>query len=106
MAANTICKDTAMPLTVSGEMNIWYWVYIAPASAVISALIRVIFSFSAVTLTPAAAAASSSSEMASMAWGPLPRSTQDQIAMASSTTNSAIMYQVILSSNCSANQLG
>src|SRR4051794_26880328 len=25
MAANTICSDTAMPLTVSGVMNIWYW---------------------------------------------------------------------------------
>ena len=25
MTANTICSDTAMPLTVSGEMNIWYW---------------------------------------------------------------------------------
>ena len=23
--ANTICRDTEMPLTVSGEMNIWYW---------------------------------------------------------------------------------
>ena len=67
MTANTICSDTAMPLTVSGEMNIWYWQYSAPASAVISAEISVILSFSAVTLTPAAAAASSSSEIASMA---------------------------------------
>jgi hypothetical protein len=52
---------------VSGEMNIWYWQYSAPASAVINAEISVILSFSAVTLTPAAAAASSSSEIASMA---------------------------------------
>src|SRR6476646_9905798 len=66
MTANTICSDTAIPLTVSGEMNIWYWQYSAPASAVISALTSVILSFSAVTLTPAAAAASSSSEIASM----------------------------------------
>ena len=27
-----------MPLTVSGEMNIWYWQYSAPANAVIAAL--------------------------------------------------------------------
>ena len=67
MTANTICSDTEMPLTVSGEMNIWYWQYSAPASAVISAEISVILSFSEVTLTPAAAAASSSSEIASMA---------------------------------------
>ena len=65
--ANTICSEIAMPLTVSGEMNIWYWQYIAPANAVIKALITVILSFSNVTLTPAAAAASSSSEMASRA---------------------------------------
>ncbi len=23
--AKTICSETEMPLTVSGEMNIWYW---------------------------------------------------------------------------------
>ena len=23
--ANTICSEIEMPLTVSGEMNIWYW---------------------------------------------------------------------------------
>ena len=56
-----------MPLTVSGEMNIWYWQYSAPANAVIAALSTVIFSFSQVTLTPAAAAASSSSAIASSA---------------------------------------
>src|SRR3954471_9706068 len=102
MAANTICSDTAMPLTVSGEMNIWYWQYKAPASAVISAEISVILSFSAVTLTPAAAAASSSSEIASIAYRLMLRSTQRQTNSPISQTNNAIRYQVILSSNCNA----
>src|SRR5947207_15454713 len=93
MTANTICSDTEMPLTVSGEMNIWYWQYIAPASAVISALITVILSFSAVTLTPAAAAASSSSESASMAERVMLRSTQVQIAGPSAKIASAARYQ-------------
>src|SRR5258708_9913751 len=104
MAANTICSDTEMPLTVSGEMNIWYWQYSAPASDVINAEITVILSFSAVTLTPAAAAASSSSEMASSAWRSMLPSTQRQIARPRAQTPSAIRYQVTLSSNCSASR--
>ena len=84
-------------------MNIWYWQYSAPESAVISALISVILSFSAVTLTPAAAAASSSSEIASMAWRIMLRSIARQITRPKAQTASAIRYQVILSSNCSAN---
>src|SRR5450432_621608 len=104
MTANTICSDTEMPLTVSGEMNIWYWQYSAPASEVISAEITVILSFSQVTLTPAAAAASSSSEIASSAWRSMLRSTERQIASPAAQIASAIRYQVTFSSNCSASR--
>ncbi len=61
-----------------------------------------IFSFSAVTLTPTAAAASSSSEIASMAWRAMLRSIARQIRRPSSQMKSAIKYHVTLSSNCSA----
>src|SRR5207302_4895646 len=105
MTANTICSDTAMPLTVSGEMNIWYWQYSAPASAVISALSTVILSFSAVTLTPAAAAASSSSEIASMAERIMLRSTQVQMASPSAQITMATRYQTSLSFDCMATSL-
>ena len=50
---------------VSGDINIWYWQYMAPANAVITALKTVTLSFSRVTWTPIAAEASSSSEIAS-----------------------------------------
>src|SRR3954471_9093148 len=104
MTANTICSDTEMPLTVSGEMNIWYWQYNAPASAVISALSTVILSFSAVTLTPAAAAASSSSEIASIAERAMLRSTQVQITRPNAQTTSAARYQTTLSPDCIAHR--
>ena len=74
MAAKMICSETAMPETVSGLRYIRYCPRIAPPSAVSAALITATRSFSRMTLMPLAAAASSSSEIASSASRPMPRS--------------------------------
>ena len=90
MAANTICSDTPMPDTVSGLRYMRYCPNTAPPSAVSAALMTVTRSFSRVTSMPMAAASSSSSEIASSASRPMPRSIQRQTSSPSSQTSSAM----------------
>ena len=90
IAANTICSETAMPESVSGLRYIRYCANSAPPSAVSAALMTVTRSFSRRTLMPMEAAASSSSEMASSASRPMPRSMLRQTASPASQTTSAM----------------
>ena len=90
MAANTICSDTAMPDSVSGLRYRRYWANRAPPNAVSAALMTVTRIFSRSTLIPIEAAASSSSEIASSASRPMPRSRLRQTASPASQTTRAM----------------